>query len=98
MDKKNFSLADRKGDMSKQWYVYWYHGKKRKQLSGNINRGKTPEERRALAAAFIEKLELNPPEDAPDTTPPIIRDMENVLQRKGWHLRNKSIATYSGKI
>lgn len=43
-------------DLGKQWFVYWYEGTKRRRVYGDINGGKTLEERKARAAALVGEL------------------------------------------
>lgn len=92
-DEKNF-FFDLKlyapEDLSKKWFVYWREDGKRFKKYGYINRGKTLEERKKLAAQFIQELsfELNPPSDL------VFQKMTAWLLSKKPFWKPKSITSY----
>lgn len=83
-------------DMSKQWRIEWYvpapGGRiKRcdKPVYRNINKGKTVEERKALAAALIKSLRLDLPKSQPTNF------LEKVIEMRSVYWRPKTVSAYT---
>lgn len=107
-------LCDRGGDLSKQWYVYFYFrtesGRKQFRFSEGLNSLKTKKERRVEANGLIEALTLhlsggwNPATktvDVPeDFTPPktIVEAFEDIFSIKSAYLTEASQRTYRNQI
>ncbi|MCB0706358.1 MAG: site-specific integrase [Saprospiraceae bacterium] len=86
-------LYEAKGDLSKKWFVSHYLEGKRKRVYGNINQGKTVEERRALAQIIIDDLNEVPP----DITTIKEKCFNNLHARHGrW--RKKTYQSYKSKL
>lgn len=95
-EKKIFVLADRKGDLSKRWYIHYKENGKRVKIYGGINFGKTTEERRTIALKLIRGLRKKYAQ-----LPKCIDHKEllyNALEFERPQLRLKSYQTYKSKL
>ena len=106
-------LCDRGGDLSKQWYVYFYfrtkEGRKQFRFSEGLNSLKTKRERRAEANGLIEALTIhlksgwNPVTKTVDepkefTAPKTIPDaFDEVYEIKSAYLTKESQRTYKNQ-
>lgn len=94
--KKTFTLYDAAGDLTKNWFVYWYEQGKRQRKYGDINKGKTDKERRQRADKLISVLQLSV---RPDTAASVQKaKIQAVLDAKKNTLRKKSFQSYQSKI
>lgn len=89
----------------REWFVCYYRNGKRIRVKGGINREKTPEARRRVAAAIINQLLRNNLVDDVDyrhipegTAAELRASIAGLIA--DWHarLRPKSVQTYLGKV
>lgn len=94
--KKTFALYDAGGSLQKNWFVFYYEGKKRVRKYGDINKAKTLEARRMAADALLAQLQRDyqPPPANAATKAAIYAALE---ERRG-QLRPKSFTAYHSKI
>lgn len=95
-EKKIFSLKDRGGDLSKEWYIEYRDKGKRIRKYFTINQGKTVEERKKLANKYLRKLRKEAKQ-----VPANINERELIyqaLENERPYLRKKSFQTYKSKL
>lgn len=96
--KKTFcpELHDAGGSLEKNWFLYWYEGKKRIRKYGKINREKTEAGRRAAAAALVDELAKSyqppPPNEAEKSA------LYAALEDHRPTIRGKTYSTYKTKL
>ena len=94
--KKIFALYDAKGDLNKNWFVWYYQDGKRIRKYGDINQAETIEERHERAQNLIKTLQKTISPDAANRVQ--VRKLQTVLDNKKNHLRRKTVQSYQSKL
>lgn len=96
-EKNFFSLYDAKGDISKNWFWYWYdRDGKRVRRYGEINREKTLDRRQKAAKELLEQLQreyVPPPPNHAE-----VSALLGALEKWRPTVRNKSYISYRSKL
>lgn len=94
--KKNFCLYDAGGSLEKNWFVYFYEGKKRIRKYGKINRETTEEGRRAAARLLMQEVEMT--YQPPPANEAQREELYAALERLRPNIRKKTFQTYRWKL
>ena len=108
MEKKILSISpirtgDRKGDLSKLWFVEYYiifedNSKKRVRIYANINTVYTAEERYQIAKDLSTKIEADLYSYLPKQTNSILATLLDYLETQKSYFRHKTYMGYRSKI
>ena len=104
MDKKNLRLFTANDDLKRNWFIEYYEFKGpvkiRKQVKGGINRGKTIEERKRIAAEIIADLLNNTGLSVllPVGQNTLKVDLDNIMVAHCADLRKKTRQAYQSKV